>query len=152
MYKNLQWKFLAIAAVTLVAIWAFVPPAQSGAPWLSKIKLGLDLKGGVHLVYQVQTDDALKVETETSSEQLNEALKTAGVTVGAVRVIGLTEFQVDGVPAASDGQFRTIAQAQVGLSFNRDQNADGSYVFKMKPNIEVNRRSEAVAQASQAGP
>ena len=149
MYKNLQWKFLGIAAVTLLAIWSFAPPAQPGAPWLSKIKLGLDLKGGVHLVYQVQTDDALKVETETSSEQLHQALKDANVTVGAVRVTSLTQFVVDGVPPAADAQFRTIAQAQVGLSFNREQNADGGHTFQMKPNIEVNRRSEAVAQAIQ---
>ena len=42
-----------------------------------KVKLGLDLKGGVHLVLKVKTDDALKAETETASEQFQEALKTA---------------------------------------------------------------------------
>ena len=36
-----------------LAVWSFTPPSQ-------KIKLGLDLKGGVHLVLEVQTDDALK--------------------------------------------------------------------------------------------
>ena len=29
-----------------------------------QLKLGLDLKGGVHLVLRVQTDDALRLETE----------------------------------------------------------------------------------------
>ena len=34
--------------------------------WLidRQLKLGLDLKGGVHLVLRVQTDDALRLETE----------------------------------------------------------------------------------------
>ena len=36
-------------------------------PPSTKIKLGLDLKGGVHLVLKVETDEALKVETETAS-------------------------------------------------------------------------------------
>jgi len=150
MYKNLQWKFLAIAGVTALALWSFVPPAAPGAPWLSKLKLGLDLKGGVQLVYRVQTDDAIKVETETSSEQLLQALKDATVAVGGVRVTGLTEFVVEGLAPGADAQFRPIAEAQVGLSFNREGGATaGSYAFKMKPNIEVNRRSEAVAQAIQ---
>jgi preprotein translocase subunit SecD len=38
---------------------------------LPKVKLGLDLKGGVHFVRRGQTDDA-RLETETSSEQLRE--------------------------------------------------------------------------------
>ncbi len=68
MYKNLRWKLLTILAVAAIAIVAFYPPQK-------RIRLGLDLKGGLHLVLQVKTDDALKVETETSSEQLREALK-----------------------------------------------------------------------------
>ena len=47
--------------------------------WLAakQLKLGLDLKGGVHLVLRVQTDEALKIHTTTTSEQLREALRTA---------------------------------------------------------------------------
>ena len=74
MYKNLRWKLLIIAAVAALAVWSFVPPSQ-------KIKLGLDLKGGVHFVLQVKTDDALRLETETTAEQLRAALKEAGVAV-----------------------------------------------------------------------
>ena len=78
MYKNLRWKLLSILAVAAIAIVAFYPPQ-------SKIKLGLDLKGGLHMVLQVKTDDALRVETETSSEQLKEALKAQGIVIGAPR-------------------------------------------------------------------
>ena len=53
MYKNLRWKLITIAAVTLVATFLFMPPKQ-------KVKLGLDLQGGVHLVLKVQTNDALR--------------------------------------------------------------------------------------------
>ena len=45
-----------------------------------QLKLGLDLKGGVHLVLRVQTDDALRVETETEMERLREELGTRSVT------------------------------------------------------------------------
>ncbi|MEO8070516.1 MAG: protein translocase subunit SecD, partial [Acidobacteriota bacterium] len=140
MNKNLRWKALGIAAVTAIAVWSFTPPSQ-------KIRLGLDLKGGVHLVLQVQTDDALKLETETSAEQLKQVLKDASINV--TTKTSLTEFTVDGVPTASDQQFRQLADAQVSTSFDREPMANGVYRFRMKPNIAVQRRSEAVAQAIQ---
>ena len=78
MSKNLRWKFLTIIAVAAIAIWAFYPPFDApGRP--GKVKLGLDLKGGVHLVLKVRTDDALKLETEMATERLREALAQANV-------------------------------------------------------------------------
>ena len=55
--------------------------------WLmaKQLKLGLDLKGGVHLVLRVHTDDALRITTTTTSEQLREALKNASVSVGSLK-------------------------------------------------------------------
>ena len=72
MYKNLRWKLLTILAVAAIAIVAFYPPQ-------TKIHLGLDLKGGLQLILQVKTEDALRVETETSSEQLKAALAAQGI-------------------------------------------------------------------------
>jgi preprotein translocase subunit SecD len=141
MYKNLRWKLLIIAAVAALAAWSFVPPSQ-------KIKLGLDLQGGVHFVLQVKTDDALRLETETTAEQLRAALKDAGVAV-TTRVVSLREFAVEGIPPASDAQFRTIADQMAALSFTREPGTAGSYTFRMRPNIEVQRRAEAVTQAIQ---
>ena len=45
----------------------FDTPSRAG-----KVKLGLDLKGGVHLVLRVKTDDALKLETETPPSGLRD--------------------------------------------------------------------------------
>jgi hypothetical protein len=67
MNKNLRWKALTILIVLVLAVWSFYPPGE-------KVRLGLDLKGGVHLVMRVQTDDALRLETETTSERLREEL------------------------------------------------------------------------------
>ena len=142
MYKNLRWKVITVLAVVVLAVVAFYPPQ-------SKIKLGLDLQGGVHLVLRVNTEDALELETETTSEQLSVSLKDAGITVGALRPTSLTTFQVDGVPPDRDQQFRQLAQDQVGLSFDRETGVGGAYTFRMKPNVEVDRRREAVVQAIQ---
>jgi preprotein translocase subunit SecD len=140
MYKNLRWKFLAIAVIAGLSIWSFTPPAE-------KVRLGLDLRGGIHLVLRVHTDDALRLETETTAEQLQQALADAKLPVTIKP--GLTEFVVDGVPAGSDQQFRQIADQYVSTSFEREAQGQGVYVFGMRPNIQIQRRQEAVTQAIQ---
>jgi preprotein translocase subunit SecD len=142
MYANLRWKILAVLAVTVLAVWSFYPPSQ-------KIKLGLDLRGGVQMVLRVHTDDALKVETETAADQLHEALKAAGIAPTAVKALSLTEFMVEGIPQTSDAQFRQVADQQVTGSFDRESRGGGSHVFRMRPNIAVRNRSDAVTQALQ---
>jgi len=142
MYKNLRWKVIAVVAVAVLAVVSFYPPKD-------KVLLGLDLQGGVQLVLRVNTEDALELETETSSEQLSVALTDAGITVTKVLPVSATTFQVDGVPPDRDQQFRQLAQDQVGLSFDRETGVGGSYTYRMKPNIDVDRRREAVTQAIQ---
>ena len=102
MAKNLRWKVLIIVGVVALAVWSFYPPDQ-------KIRLGLDLKGGVHLVLRVQTDDALRLETQTTADRLAEQLKTANIPVGGVTVNGPTSFTVNGVPPDQDAAFRNAA-------------------------------------------
>ena len=138
MSKNLRWKIIVIVLVTAGAIAAIVPPSK-------KIHRGLDLQGGIHLVLKVKTDDALKVETETASEQFRDALKAANITVSAVRVTGLTEFVVEGVPPAADQQVRQISDQQLS-SFDREP-VGGNYTFRMRDNIKVQRAAETVKQA-----
>ena len=89
-YKNLRWKTITILVVVVLFAAVGVYPILAQryslpAPaWLmaKQLKLGLDLKGGVHLVLRVNRDDALRTSSETTGEQLREALTTAGVTVG----------------------------------------------------------------------
>jgi preprotein translocase subunit SecD len=141
MPKNLRWKVLVILGVIGLSVWSFYPPDQ-------KIRLGLDLKGGVHLVMRVQTDDALRLETETTTERLREQLKTLNIPVTSLTMTSPSEFHVEGVPPDQDGAFRQ-ALTDVELVFNRRSSAGGNYTFEMKPNMAVQFREEAVAQALQ---
>jgi preprotein translocase subunit SecD len=139
--KNLRWRVLATLVVVGLAIWAVYPPEQ-------KIKLGLDLQGGVHLVLLVQTDDALRLDTETTMEQLQEAAETKGVSGVTFTAITPTRFKVEGVPQPQDAAFREAAN-EVQATFNRESGVNGAYTFEMKPNIAVTLRENAVAQAMQ---
>ena len=94
MNKNLRWKIITILVVFVVFFALGVYPLLAqryslpSSNWLRsrQLGLGLDLKGGVHLVLGVNQDDALRTFTNATSEQLREALTQAGVTVGSITV------------------------------------------------------------------
>ena len=154
--SNLRWKVVTILAVFVVFFGLGVYPILASryhlpAPgWLAEkqLKLGLDLKGGVHLVLRVQTDDALRLVTEQDMERLRDELKTRNIPVGNMDAADAIHFKVDGVPPAQDAAFRTAAN-EVQANFDRGSGVNGSYTFTMKPNIQVNLREESVIQARQ---
>jgi preprotein translocase subunit SecD len=137
--------FFGIGVYPIVAARYKLPAPQ----WLAarQLKLGLDLKGGVHLVLRVQTDDALSVETEQEMSRLQQELKTRGVPA-TTTLIDVTHFRVDRVPPAQDQVFRQAA-TQEAVNFDRSSGINGSYTFSMKPNIVVQLREDAVTQARQ---
>ena len=136
MMKNMQWRLGLIAIVIGLSVWAFYPPE-------SKVKLGLDLKGGVHLVLRVKTDDALKVETDTTVERLRDTLTRASVTFSKIEATSPTEFRADGI--TDDAAFRTQA-ADVETVYDRSSET-GGYSYRMKPNVANQLRDETVTQA-----
>ena len=136
MMKSMQWRIGLILVVIGLSVWAFVPPAQ-------KVKLGLDLKGGVHLVLRVKTDDALKVETDTTVERLRDSLTRAGVAFSKLEAASPTEFRVDGIP--DDAGFR--AQGGDAESVYDRSSETGGYSYRMKPNVANQLRDETVTQA-----
>ena len=135
---SLRTKLLIILGVIGLAVWGFVPPDK-------KINLGLDLKGGVHLVLRVHTDDALKLETELTAERLRTALSTANVQVGKVEATSPTVIRVEGVQ--NDQGYRAAA-TDIETNFNRSSGA-GAYTYTMKGNVVNVLREEAVNQALQ---
>jgi len=60
-----------------------------------QLKLGLDLKGGVHLVLRVKTETALRVETELEMQRVADAARMAGVSLGAVTATSEKQFRIE---------------------------------------------------------
>ncbi len=71
MKRNLMWRGLLILAVALVCVFLAYPPKE-------KINLGLDLQGGMHLLLQVHTEDALRAETDSDMARLIDVAKDKG--------------------------------------------------------------------------
>jgi preprotein translocase subunit SecD len=152
--KNIRWKVFTVIGVFAVFFALGVYPILANrynlpAPaWLKakQLKLGLDLRGGVHLVLRVHTDEALKTSTTTTSEQLREAARSAGITLTAVTVPSPTTFRVEGVPQDKEADFRRLADDITGTNYDRNPGPNGTD-FTMRPNIAVQMRQQTVTQA-----
>jgi len=60
---NLRWRTIIIAVVVFLAIYFVYPPSE-------KIHLGLDLKGGIHLVLDVNSEEAVAAKVESDVESV----------------------------------------------------------------------------------
>ena len=142
MNKNLRWKVILILVIVAGAVALFYPPSQ-------KIKLGLDLKGGVHMVLRVQTDDALKLETELTSEHLREAVTEKGITGLTITPQPPTTIAITGVPPAQDAQFRALATEQSANRFDINPQGGGNYTMTMRLAEQTATKEAAVLQSLQ---
>ncbi len=88
MGKNLTMKTMVIVAIILVCIYGIIGLPKSKdeliANWNQNIKLGLDLRGGSHLVLQVQVQDAFKAEADRIIDSLKDQMKKSNVDYASI--------------------------------------------------------------------
>src|SRR5947207_10913349 len=101
MNPNLKWKALFIFAVILFCTYfLFGYPvfptslAQVKDNFGKQIKLGLDLQGGTHLVLQVQVQEAIAQETDTTVDRVTTLLRSKNIHYDEVRRIDDTHSLV----------------------------------------------------------
>src|SRR5436309_10286777 len=132
--QNLRWKIITIVSIlfifTLVGVYPILAARYHwpSPGWLQEkqLKLGLDLKGGVNLEMRVQTDDALKLQTDQESERLRESLMKKNITFTSLTTPDVAHFRVEGVPPAQDAAFREAAN-EVQANFDRSPASKGNY-------------------------
>src|ERR1041385_7462627 len=121
---NLLARFIIIAVVTLLGLYAVIGPRRRPTlqdfKWsgikqtlATNIHLGLDLQGGSHLVMRVKTEDFLKRMTEDNFIAAQNAAKDAGFDVKSGRA------------DAGPGNYRVVIEA-----------ADPSKVAEIKDDIQ----------------
>jgi preprotein translocase subunit SecD len=88
MNKSIQWRLGLIVLSIMIALFLFLPSTPLGAnlpEWwrsnVSKIALGLDLRGGSHLVMQVETDKAVEAAVDNIIADLQTTAASQGVSV-----------------------------------------------------------------------
>ncbi len=139
------WKWvLTLGIVGLAAAFLVVPRSGSDASFPTlNVNLGLDLQGGIHMVMQVRTDDALKIEMDAEEARLRQALRDEGVVFVRIERPQLTQLQAMGIPEESRALARSTMRQQLP-NWNFSDGPDGSLVAQMDSGRERRIRSEAV--------
>jgi preprotein translocase subunit SecD len=80
---------LAIAAVGFL-VPTFVQPPPAWWPWKQPIRLGLDLRGGTHLLYGVDIDKAIESAMDRTVQDLERELRSAQIGASTIERQGRT--------------------------------------------------------------
>ena len=140
MKRNLLGRGIFILITIIVPIILIIPPSK-------KINLGLDLRGGMHLVLEVQTADALRAETEADMQRLLDLAKEDGVTGLTARRVGDSSFELVGASPDARSKLRAVADKSLG---NFDYAEEGERaIFRMKKQMADEIERLAVVQAKQ---
>jgi len=142
MKKNLMWRSVTLLAAVLIAIGLFMPSLpgmQEKLPdWWpgNKIVLGLDLQGGMHLVYRVEKEEAVRAHTAQLINRLVSEAEDEDIAVketvpqddGSFRIVLEKPEAVEAVNSmAADriGVLKTVARDTNSITYTiQDEEAD----------------------------
>lgn len=161
MQRNLMIKTVVIVATVLACIFGIIGFPTSGEQLKQNlahnIHLGLDLKGGSHLVLQVQVQDAAKGEADQVIEALKEDARKANISLGGLdrndpktlAETGDIQVNIHGVDASKSSAFRSIV-ADHYPDWTLTPVSSSDYRMNLKPTAvgELKRRTVEQARAT----
>src|SRR6202522_2904045 len=156
MNKNLLWKLITILAAMLVCLYGIfgVPQSFSGDGLLTamtnRIHLGLDLRGGTHLILQVQVNDAINVDAQNAVETLKEQLNKRKIAFADISQPDAQnnpdKVVLKGVSPDGRKDLLDIVSERLP-EYNLSSGADNIWTLTMKPQMLSDLKSKAVTQA-----
>jgi preprotein translocase subunit SecD len=155
MNSQLKWKFIFIALVILACIYGLVglPDFPTSAAAVKsnfgdRIKLGLDLRGGSHLVLQVQIEEAIGFRCDQAVDQLLKQTRDKNIVVGEVRRVDSQHILARDVAPASVNSFKDLINNQF-QEWNLAPAAGeaSGYLLTMKPSVVSEMRTTVMDQS-----
>src|SRR5208337_3337540 len=157
MKKDLRNKIALIVAVLLVCVYGIfgIPSGVSGKALMDamtkRIHLGLDLRGGAHLILQVVVAEAVSAETDNTVGRIQQDLKTASLSFSQVYKPDPNKPQVIRVEGTASGKANDVRSTLEGKYSNEYDvtggGADLSFTLTMKPTIVTAIEKKTVQQA-----
>jgi preprotein translocase subunit SecD len=156
MQKNLLLKTGIIVAILLIFVYGMLGPQLfSGAGFkaslMDRIHLGLDLKGGTHLILQVMVNDAVGAQSDHAVELLKDELQKAKVNYAD---IGKLENQpekivIKGLPLDASSTVREIVSDRLP-EYDVVAGPDNSWILTMKPQQLADLKDHTLEQSIEA--
>jgi preprotein translocase subunit SecD len=155
MNPQLKWKFVFIAAVLLICIYGVIglPTFPTSVTQIKqnladRIRLGLDLKGGSHLVLQVQLEEAIGQRCDQAVDQISKQLHDKNIGFGEIRRVDDTHILVRSVDPATSGSFRDLVGNQFAdWAMTPAAGEANGYLLTMKPSVIADIRKSAMDQS-----
>jgi preprotein translocase subunit SecD len=151
MSPQLRWKFIFILIVVLVCLFGLVgfPTswAQAKQNFADHIHLGLDLKGGSHLVLQVQVNEAVGQRCDQTVDDLKKQMREKNVSADVERESD-TQILARHVDLATSGTFRDIVSTQFpDWTIAPAAGEPNAYLLTLKPSVVADIERTTMDQA-----
>jgi len=156
MKKNLTIKIVGIFTVLIFFLFGIfgIPksftPAGLLAAMQERIHLGLDLKGGTHLILQVQVNDAINADSDRSIERLKDDLKAKNINYAEIAKPNPQQnpelIVIKGIPSESISEFRSVVADRL-TDYDLASGPENSFTLTMKPSIVKDTKTKAQLQA-----
>jgi preprotein translocase subunit SecD len=155
MKKNLNTRSIVIVVTILICVFGIIGIPKSMADlkqhFRDNIRLGLDLRGGSHLVLQVKVHEAVMGDANQTTEHLKDDLKKAGITwtevsvneVKTVEEAGDVAITIKGIPATQSSAFKGIVASNYG-TYSLTVLNSSDYTMKLKPTDLIAMERETV--------
>jgi preprotein translocase subunit SecD len=117
---------------------------------MSRINLGLDLKGGIHLVLQVNTDDALNRDLTQDADRIAQEFKTKNIPFDSAKKANGYALAIKGIPSSKDNEVRNYLEPTYNSKYEiKGNTSEGKTDFNltMRPAYITTTRKETVSQA-----
>jgi len=156
MNKNLGWKVVVILGLLVFFLFGIlgIPKDWSGRGLLTsitdRIHLGLDLRGGTHLILQVQVNDAVNVDSDNAIARLKEDFRTHKISYADITkpdpVNHPEMIVVKVVPPDQASDFKNIISDRLP-EYDAASGAENSWTVSMKAQNLADLKNRAVTQA-----
>jgi len=155
MNPQLKWKFVFIALVLVFCVYGVIGMpvfptslAQLKDNLADRIHLGLDLKGGSHLVLQVQVEEVVGQRCDQAIDQISKQLHDKNIGFGEIRRVDDTHILVRDVSPATSADFRDLVNNQFpDWVLAPAAGETNGYELSMKPSVVSQIQSDAMDQS-----
>ncbi|MBI4461476.1 MAG: protein translocase subunit SecD [Acidobacteria bacterium] len=111
-----------------------------------RINLGLDLRGGMHLILQVQVEEALRTETDQVAQRLTTTLREQAITFTEIRPVEVDRIAIRGIPVEQTDAFRNFINENYRGSYELSPvpGESSAYHLTMTPSYAEGIRRDAL--------
>jgi preprotein translocase subunit SecD len=146
MRPELRVKAIAYGSFLLACAVAVWPPYERGGT-PGKIHLGLDLRGGIHLVLQVVIEDAWNATVDDAVTTARDQATRKGIALGAVARANETSFTVEGVEPARVKDMRDLLRDFFRGGWEVRESGEGRFTVEMTELYRRQVKDQTVQEA-----